>query len=85
MYGRNSHQIRHYALVMLLFALTLRVPAIADAGESKPVQLNNANTVRQPRFLRASDGRNTRTRRGEIGTSSPVLGFRPMRSLFSLT
>ena len=55
MYGRNSHQIRHYALVMLLFALTLRVPAIADAGESKPVQLNNANTVRQPRFLRASD------------------------------
>src|SRR5690606_9206822 len=32
--------------------------------------------------LRSWDGRKTRTRRGRIGTSSPVLGLRPTRSPF---
>ena len=31
------------------------------------------------RCLRMADGLNTITRRGEIGTSLPVFGFRPMR------
>jgi hypothetical protein len=31
------------------------------------------------RALRMFEGLNTRTRRGSIGTSTPVLGLRPMR------
>jgi hypothetical protein len=31
------------------------------------------------------DGLNTRTWRGRIGTSSPVLGLRPIRSFFERT
>src|SRR3546814_9763702 len=37
------------------------------------------------RFFKTWDARNTRTRRGRIGTSSPVFGLRPMRSPFSRT
>src|SRR6476646_4388240 len=37
------------------------------------------------RCLRIADGLNTITRRGEIGTSLPVLGFRPIRWPFFLT
>ena len=35
--------------------------------------------------LRITDGLNTITRRGEIGTSVPVLGLRPMRWPFLRT
>src|SRR5262249_58587002 len=37
------------------------------------------------RCLRIADGLNTMTRRGEIGTSLPVLGFRPSRWPFLRT
>src|SRR5258708_18623282 len=37
------------------------------------------------RCLRIADGLNTITRRGEIGTSVPVLGLRPMRCPFLRT
>src|SRR5271163_3985159 len=37
------------------------------------------------RCLRMADGLNTMTRRGEIGTSLPVLGLRPMRWPFLRT
>src|SRR5690348_11797902 len=37
------------------------------------------------RCLRIADGLNTITRRGEIGTSLPVLGLRPMRCPFLRT
>src|SRR6478609_5796575 len=37
------------------------------------------------RCLRIADGLNTMTRRGEIGTSLPVLGLRPMRWPFLRT
>ena len=37
------------------------------------------------RCLRMADGLNTITRRGEIGTSLPVLGLRPMRWPFLRT
>src|ERR1035437_6438532 len=37
------------------------------------------------RCLRIADGLNTITRRGEIGTSLPVLGFRPIRWPFLRT
>src|SRR5215471_11132817 len=35
--------------------------------------------------LRIADGLNTMTRRGDIGTSLPVLGLRPIRWPFFLT
>ena len=37
------------------------------------------------RCLRIADGLNTITRRGEIGTSVPVFGLRPMRWPFLRT
>ena len=37
------------------------------------------------RFLRIAEGLNTMTRRGEIGTSLPVLGLRPTRWPFLRT
>ena len=37
------------------------------------------------RFFSTCEARKTRTLRGRIGTSSPVLGLRPIRSPFSRT
>ena len=57
-------------------------PATAsDAGKPLPLAVLMVSSMRFFIMLLAL---NTSTRRGVIGTSSPVLGLRPMRSRFSL-
>src|SRR5581483_12397229 len=46
---------------------------------------SSATAMPLMRCLRIADGLNTMTRRGEIGTSLPVFGLRPMRCPFLRT
>src|SRR4029077_18379281 len=53
--------------------------------QTRESQASSATAWPLIRCLRIADGLNTITRRGEIGTSLPVLGFRPMRWPFLRT
>src|SRR5580698_2734473 len=56
-----------------------RLPLYADYCAAPP---SGSELIR---CLRIADGLNTMTRRGEIGTSLPVLGLRPIRWPFLRT
>src|ERR1700761_1991115 len=59
-------------------ALTCRAPPFQESGDL-------LLELELMRCLRIADGLNTMTRRGEIGTSLPVFGLRPMRWPFLRT
>ena len=61
----------------IAFQLSLQ----ALAGEAEELYTHDGQLSHAPlmRFLRIAEGLNTMTRRGEIGTSLPVLGLRPTR------
>ena len=67
----------------IAFQLSLQ----ALAGEAEELYTHDGQLSHAPlmRFLRIAEGLNTITRRGEIGTSLPVLGLRPTRWPFLRT
>src|SRR5579883_2556110 len=66
----------------------LRTSSLAEQHapqELKTYSGSSATAMPLMRCLRIADGLNTITRRGEIGTSLPVLGLRPTRCPFLRT
>src|SRR6202011_1304719 len=66
----------------MLPSFSLRDPALSEFPLKNNAQSDYLRRPSSPelmRVFRIADGLNTMTRRGEIGTSLPVLGLRPTR------
>src|SRR5487761_2550507 len=87
---RQIEFVRHFTDAAKCFRRLVIQSGPLDAEVNAVLKLNYSDSRYYSawplmRCLRIADGLNTITRRGEIGTSLPVLGFRPIRWPFLRT